>query len=174
VVLGIDPGFRDAGVVAREGTRVLAHRTIHREVDEYGAGAVGVGPRYLAQLVGAVASMKAEFDPVHIAVEGVKRPNPHVKRQNGKSIIDPTHIIATAAGYGAILGVWPEAIVIPPGSNGSAVLGAYPEELVSPAERRGAGWVLRVGGGQLRHVRSAYDVAGLAFIHARVLASLQA
>ncbi|GAB7515151.1 hypothetical protein TSUKUMMB_00260 [Rhodococcus sp. no. 34] len=82
----------------------------------------------------------------------------------GRAAVDPTALLATAEILGAILGFpWTNHVIqIRPNKNGSQPLGTYPGVLVSPGERRKAGWEARIGGGQLRHARSAYDVARLA------------
>lgn len=174
VALGCDPGSVDAGIVVRRGSEVLAHRTVHRAADEDGPRGIGVGPAHLTAVVNAMRELEAEFDPDLIGVEGLRPPNPHQRRRDGNSVINPRYLLGAAAGYGAVLVAFPKATIVPPGKNGSAFLGTYPLELVGPRERNSPGWQLRVGTGKLRHVRSAWDIAGHTYMQARLYAAQQA
>jgi hypothetical protein len=170
VILAVDPGGRWSGLCVRRGLEVLAHAVITRDGDEDGPGGIGVGPVYVGQVVARYAELVAEFHPTVLGVEGLRRPSPHVRRQDGNSLINMTGTLGAAAVYGGIVQAYPTALIVPPGKNGSMPLGAYPAELVGPRERTG-NWRMKVGEGILRHARSAYDVAGSASILARLRAS---
>ncbi|WP_064077827.1 hypothetical protein [Prescottella equi] len=165
-VLGIDPGGRSTGLCLIHGRDVLAHETITHDTQHL----LPVSRNYLRDVVERVNWMRRFnplIDPV-LAVEDVVRPNWHM---NGRAAADPSALLATAAVLGAVLAIDSRGhtvLQVRPKGNGSRPLGAYPAELVSPGERRKPGWQLRIGSGQLRHARSAYDVAlaGQEAIHA--------
>ena len=152
-VLGIDPGARATGLCVLSGDEIIAHRTITS------GGAYFPAQRlYVRDVVTTAVLLHDLYEAELIAIETITRPSWHMK---GRAAVDPTALLATAEVLGAVLGVdWPVNVTqIRPNKNGSQPLGAYPGVLVSPAERRKAGWEARIGGGQLRHARSAYDVA---------------
>ena len=155
-VLGIDPGARATGLCVLSGDRIVAHRTITSEGEIFPAER-----RYVLAVLDAGATLLQIHNVDLVAVETITRPSWHMK---GRAAVDPTALLATAEVLGAVLGVdWPVNVTqIRPNKNGSQPLGTYPGELVSPGERRKPGWENRIGGGQLRHARSAYDVARLA------------
>lgn len=174
-VLGVDPGGRWTGILVRRGVDVLAHVTVTRDTDEdadAGTRGVGVGPAYVADVCIAAAELADVHAVDLVAVESVVAPNPHVNRRNGKATTNPTGALGAAMVYGAILRDWPAAVIVAPAGNGSLPLSAYPPELVSDQERRRG--LNRIGDGKLRHVRSAYDVAGRGPLYARQRASLHA
>lgn len=163
IVLGVDPGAKDTGICVIRGRDILATHTVTTTGDLFPADR-----DYLQAVVHAVASCFGEGawcsiaepnEPTLVAVESITKPNWHMGR--GGAAANPTALLATAEVLGAVLAhPWPVPIVaVPPGKNGSQPLGAYPPELVSAAERRAKNWQLKVGGGKLRHQRSAYDVA---------------
>ncbi|WP_064443954.1 hypothetical protein [Rhodococcus sp. YH3-3] len=155
-VLGIDPGARATGLCVLSGDEIIAHRTITSEGEIFPAER-----RYVLAVLEAGATLLQIHNVDLVAVETITRPSWHMK---GRAAVDPTALLATAEVLGAVLGVdWPVNVTqIRPNKNGSQPLGTYPGELVSPGERRKPGWENRIGGGQLRHARSAYDVARLA------------
>lgn len=157
VLIGIDPGARDTGIIAIfDGTRVVSE-SVHNE-----------GPllpltwSYISQVGRCVDALidEAEGDAV-IKIEGVTAPNWHVAKDAKRgAATNPTGLLGTAQMLGALMGWYGEdAVIVPPRGNGSKPLGAYPLELVSKGERRTKGWELRVGTGKMRHVRSAWDIA---------------
>lgn len=174
VTLGVDPGSKQTGIVVRRGADLLDHVTISRQADERARATVGLPASYLGSLRAAVAGLIDTHPVAVIAIEGVVRPNPHVNagRTRASNIIDPTPIIATAVVLGYLWALHPDAVIVPPGRNGSQPLLAYPRALVSKEETRLG--MHRVGGGKLRHARSAWDVAGSGALTARVQASKQA
>lgn len=141
-VVGVDPGHSETGIVLRLGDELLEHSTVIRDDEPDG--------RYVDR-VNAVVNTRSELHKnCLVAVEGVRAPNPHVGR-----VTNVTGLLGTAIVLGGVLAWWPDALVIPPGGNGSGPLAAYPEAL-RPTRGRGA------GKDNLRHERSAWDVAGAA------------
>jgi len=162
-VLGIDPGGAHTGLCVRVGQNVVGQAVVAAP-DVQSPHGMLCSPAYLAVIREQVLDA-VERGVDLIAVEGVRRPNPHMNRSNGKSIIDPGPLIATGIVLGAVTELAAFLAIpvewVPPGKNGSNPLYAYPEHLVSVGERRHG--LSRVGGSSLlRHVRSAYDVAGMA------------
>ncbi|WNO28428.1 RuvC-like resolvase [Corynebacterium phage PSonyx] len=154
-VLGVDPGGRDTGIILVDGSRVAGCSV--RSPGELLPVDQGYIQAVLAEVGELIASTSGD---VVVCVEGVTRPSWHVQASASYgAAANPTGLIAAAVVLGAVLGAYPGAVVVPPGGNGSRPLGAYPAGLVSDGERRKSGWELRVGGGKLRHQRSAWDVA---------------
>lgn len=162
VWIGIDPGARSTGVTARLDFDVVAWDVVERGADET---EVGPGVDYIRAVLAGIHGMYTTvldtvpaLRMVRFAVEGVRRPNPHVNRRNGKATTDPTAIIGAAMVLGAVLADR-AAIVVPPGGNGSGLLASYPHVLVTDAERRKG--VNRPAGqsATIRHARSAWDVS---------------
>ena len=162
VWVGVDPGSRSTGITARNGHDVVAWDVVERSADET---EVGPGVDYIRAVLAGINSMHTTvldtvpaLRMVRFAVEGVRRPNPHVNRRNGKATTDPTGVIGAAMVLGAVLADL-AAIVVPPGGNGSGLLASYPHALVTDAERRKG--VNRPAGqsAAIRHARSAWDVS---------------
>lgn len=149
IVVGVDPGGRNTGVVVRDGQHCSHGVVVTRRGD-------GVFPdaEYLTQVCEAVAEAItiAGMEAV-VAIEGVVNPNPHMGLSN------PGGIIAAAMVLGAVLTRWPEAVVVRPGGHGSGAIELYPPTLVGARERNGAG--------KMRHARSAWDIAGVGAVVAR-------
>lgn len=153
LVIGVDPGGQHVGIVARRGLdELVAHVTIDRgatEPRDAWARRVAVEVDDLLGVDGGTAEV-----PI-VGIEDVVKPNPHQRRRDGNSLTNLDGILDTAVVLGALLLANPDAILVPPGGNGSNVMDAYPREL-RPTRGRGAGH------DRLRHVRSAWDVAGAA------------
>lgn len=156
-LVGIDPGGRDTGVAVIEWTplapgvpELIASYTVHRAVD---GGELAEVPRsYLVDVQSAISSAIHDYGAVGGGLEGIVKPNPHVNRRNGRSVIDPSGLLATATVVGAIMGRgWSIPIYrVRPRHNGQLFpLNRYPD----PIGTRGKGHDKR------RHERSAYDVA---------------
>lgn len=148
VVLGIDPGGVWTGMTARTVDGYVAHklycRRRHEPIDHYAR-------RVSEHLVTDwLLADDPELIPDIAGIEGLNTPNPHVRVVALQGILD------TAVVFGILLGqlqpTW--AHVIPPGNHGAAFLRAYPPELVGAKEKKGSG--------ELRHCRSAWDIAGAA------------
>lgn len=164
IVVGVDPGAVETGVAIADtrSRRLLGSATFRRGGTWSGAQMVEVPPEYVEAVVaGVLAAIGDDGDPPELlVVEAVKRPSWRVAGKVKPT--DPSAIIATAVVFGALLGrSWRVPLVsCPVGQNGSRPFGHYPDALVSAAERRRSGWELfPAGDGQLRHERSAYDVA---------------
>lgn len=148
-VVGIDPGGRESAVVVRRGPLLVASQVLKRA----GAGKLP-DSRYLGQVVDVAgdyvaANLENGQRPV-VAVEGVEEPSWYM---NGK--VSPANmggLMATCMVLGAIMAVFPDAVVVRPRRHGQAAISAYPEEL-RPV--RGSG----KGKDRLRHARSAWDIA---------------
>ncbi|EGD24683.1 hypothetical protein HMPREF0724_11801 [Prescottella equi ATCC 33707] len=166
VVLGIDPGGRSTGLCLIIGRDVVEHQVVVNAAEKM----LPIELTYVHEVLGAMATMverTALVVDVTIAVEDVVRPSWHMK---GRAAADPSALLATAQILGACVAFDPtmRTVLVRPRGNGSRALGEYPTALVSAAERRKDGWRTRIGTGQLRHARSAYDVAlaGQEAIHA--------
>ena len=154
-VLGVDPGAKATGVVVRTGVELAYGTTAVRDkgetVEQYAAGVVnlvaGITERFTELL---------ENYPL-VAIEGVLAPN--VWNNGERVILHPQSVMDTCLVAGHIAG-WAtaerlEVEWIRPGHNGQGFMGAYPAAL-RPTRGKGA------GKDRLRHVRSAWDVAGAA------------
>ena len=146
VVLGVDPGLNETGLALRQGDAVLRACVVQRaEGQEDGA--------YVTEVAEALAEYAGEHPGLLVCVEGVEEPKWFI--QGKARPVNTRGIIGTATVLGAVLGAFPNAVIVPPGGNGSAPLSTYPAALVGPRETTGTS-------GLLRHARSAYDVAGAA------------
>lgn len=168
IVLGIDPGSATTGLCLVDTNYGTEHG--HGLVATTHSG-LPIGPghtQYAADVLRlATAMLEGTGSAALIAVENLT-PAGGFKRGK-RDPINPQHLVATGvligqllAGLQAIRGVrhmHHPLLLVDPVGNGSKPLGAYPANLVSDGERRTAGWELRVGTGQLRHARSAHDVA---------------
>lgn len=150
VMIGVDPGGRQTGLVVRYGNACLAADLITRDGPE-----VFPGPDYLAEVVEAIGGLVVYASQdlpelagagwPRIAVEGVVHPNGHVR------MINAAGLLGTATVLGAVLAHFPAALVVPPAGNGAGPRSAYPAALWPPTEKRGTG--------RRRHLRSAWDIA---------------
>lgn len=157
--IGVDPGGSETGIVARAGDTLLAHWLIRK------ASSSDYRREMLGALDAAVQHVTRRTDvlPPVLGIESVQAPNPHATK--GKPI-NVTGLLRT----GEVIGWLQQAhatrylrlqlIMVKPGQHGGAPLYAYPGELIGPRERNGAG--------QLRHVRSAWDIAAAAAYEARL------
>lgn len=153
IVIGIDPGAVYTGVSVRnlaEGT-ILLSSTYVRPKDkekEIVSWAVELALKIRSEVVEA-------FPEAKIGIEGISDPKGY---SNGKkSPINPKYIIKAGIVLGALAMAFPEAVIVPPGHNGSSRTG-YPDVLNGrrpkdlPGNAKGAG--------TRNHEKSAYDVAG--------------
>lgn len=156
IVLGVDPGTRSTGLAVRDGGKMLGFTVLTNPRETIFPAARG----WLREVVETATALAEEHGVELIAVESLRRPNWHVK--GGRAAANPTHVIGTAQVLGAVQAMDTEIPIVeaPPGKNGGSPLGVYPEGLVPDGERRKADWQMRVGGGQLRHARSAWDCCG--------------
>lgn len=147
VVVGVDPGGRQTGIVVRYGDTCLAADLLTRDGPETFPKA-----DYLAEVIDAIgglvvyASQEApDAGWPRVAVEGVVHPSGHVR------MINAAGLLGTACVLGAVLAHYPAALVVPPASHGAGPRSAYPAALWPPTEKRGTG--------RRRHLRSAWDIA---------------
>lgn len=155
-VLGIDPGFRYTGIVARDGDVVLSATTLVRPK--------GVeDPFEWATMVCEEARRILFADcpgNTKVAVEGISAPKGF---KNGeRASLDPKFIVFTALVAGAVYIEFKrdDIVVVPPGGNGSQHITHYPPVLVGrrPTDLPGSS----NGAGTRAHEQSAFDVAGKA------------
>jgi hypothetical protein len=108
-------------------------------------------------VVKEVKSILGKFPKtIPVAIEGISDPKGFHRGQ--KAAINPKDIIRAGVVLGALVATWPQAIIIPPGNNGSQHYSHYPADLIGrrPAELPGS----TNGAGTRDHEQSAYDVAG--------------
>lgn len=150
-VVGADPGGRETGLVLCAGKQVLEREVVVRTTKGLLADTA-----YLNKVIDRIHHYRSVAGDDHplLAVEGLVEPNPHL----GLTKVIP--LIATGMVLGAILAVYPDAVVVRPGGHGSRFVTAYPEEL-RPTRGQGKGM------DRLRHTRSAYDIAHAGRIVAR-------
>lgn len=155
-VLGIDPGYRYVGIVARDGDVVLSATTLVR-------------PDSISDPFEWAEAVCAEARVIHfrdcpaetrVAVEGVSAPKGFKNGQ--RASIDPKYILFTGVVAGAVFREFTAEgiIVVAPGGNGSQHQTHYPPSLVNsrPADLPGSS----NKAGTRAHEQSAYDVAGKA------------
>lgn len=157
ITIGVDPGARTTAVVAVD---TATHEPLALVLVRNTGDLLPLPADYLRAVTTDVARMAADHDAELVRVEGVNRPNWHIGGKAKGAATDPTGLLGAAQVLGAVVATAHIPVeIIPPGRNGSAPMGAYPAALVSTGERRTPGWETRTGTGQLRHARSAYDVA---------------
>lgn len=145
LVVGIDPGGRWTGLIARQGDELLDHAVLEHS----GGGGGMVSAEYLVAVVGWVAHW---VDEMEAEIVGIEEATPPSWRIDGEvSPMAPGSLIGLGQVIGAVQAYYPDAIVVP--QSGTAPLSTYPKALVGPRERTGTG-------GKLRHARSAWTVAG--------------
>ena len=152
-VLGLDPGARYTGIVVRDGDVVLYSATLVRDD--------GMGPfewaDYVADECQVILFEKCP-EGTKVGIEGVTVPKGF---KNGKKQpVNPGPILFTGVVAGALKREFKEAVIVPPGGNGSQHITNYPPELVGkrPKDLPGSS----NGAGTRAHEQSAYDVAGKA------------
>lgn len=152
-VLGIDPGSRYTGVVVRDGDAVLFSETLVRPED------MKSGTEWALSVADKVAAIKAEYcSTAPVGIEGISDPKGF---QHGKqAAINPKDIIRAGIVLGALVHLFPDSYIVPPGNNGSLHYSNYPDVLIGrrPADLPGN----NNGAGTRNHEQSAYDVAGKA------------
>ena len=170
-VVGVDPGGRSTGIVLRSRDDVEAVEVIVRDDEED----YRPGSGYLAQVLDVIAAVREKGRsstgrwPI-VAVEDLHRPTGFARgaASGHRTPLDPAALIGVAVVLGAVLGVYPDAIVVPPGKNGSHPLPIYPQALIGGPHNERWPRAEPAGTGVLRHARSAWDVAGNAlFLYAQ-------
>lgn len=139
--MGVDPGGRYTGVITKDHERILSACVLKRTTGDKFPDA-----HYIHEVLDEITTHieVVEF----IALEGIVEPKGRDPEGN-EVIMSAAGLIGTGIIYGAVLSRWPNAVIVPPGGNGSLPDAAYPEEI----RRR-----QRLGG-PTDHARSAYDVA---------------
>lgn len=157
ITIGVDPGGRTTAIVAVDTTTsepvalILVKNT---------GDLLPLPADYLRAVAADVNRMASEHGAELVRVEGVTRPSWHVGGKAKGAATNPTGLLGAAQVLGAVVAATTAPVeVIPPGRNGSLPNARYPVALVGEGERRRPGWETRTGTGQLRHARSAYDVA---------------
>lgn len=145
MLLGVDPGGRETGIVLRDG------RALHRWMLITREGELDAYCKEVADAVGELVAWSS--DPPTIAVEDLVEPSPHMGTVSLKGLL---HTAQVLGGLATLFDV----VRVPPGGHGSGPLKAYPAALVGDREK--------VGAGRLRHCRSAWDIAGYALYSGRV------
>lgn len=151
-VLGIDPGARYTGVVIRDGDVVLHSSTLVRPET------IESGTEWALSCVTQVLEIVQEYGTIPVGIEGISDPKGF---QHGKkAAINPKDIIRAGIVLGALVVVFPNAAIIPPGKNGSKHYSHYPSVLIGrrPSDLPGSSQ----SAGTRGHEQSAYDVAGKA------------
>lgn len=158
IVQATDPGSVTSGLIVRDGRDCLAVELVERGED---------WPSYFDAVLQAFADLYAEFKPQLYAVEGCVAPTPHLGMTAVAPLLDTAQVLGALrmtfqcyvippAGFGKV----PDDLLNLPGERGRQacrdyLLANYPAELVRPRTFRG-------DNDDLRHCRSAWDVAGAA------------
>lgn len=144
--LGVDPGGSHVGIVLRDRSDLVDHMLVERV-----KGNDSMVPRELIDTVlAALRSMRSQHGDFLVAVEDISEPRSHIRGE--RSMLKPRHYIGVASVLGAVLAERQDAVLVPPGGNGSAPLAVYPQAL-RPTRGKGSGT------DRLRHCRSAWDVS---------------
>lgn len=159
VILGVDPGAKETGLVLVRGEDVVdfvipSRPTVTDLVDEAYTALVLEGADALAEVLVSPWAIDA------VAIENLRAPSPHVR------VTNPGPAIAAGVIAGALI-AWADrrrirVLTVSPDGLGSRLLATYPKVLVGPREK-GVG-----RGGVMRHARSAYDAALAARFHLRI------
>lgn len=155
VTIGIDPGSRYTAMVIVEGETVVHASTLVRVGDEEPIPyARKVGKQLQAEITEYLESRSTEV-PVVLGIEGITDPKGFNKGR--RAAINPKDIVRTGVTAGALSVVFPDAIIVRPGNNGSNHISQYPESLTGrrPKDLKGNS----KGAGTRGHEQSAYDVA---------------
>jgi len=147
VILGIDPGARNTGLVVRRREDLLAWELVVRPT-----GTTMPGGAYITQVrlacnrvlndAGLDASLR---DTYVVGIEAVAYWPDH-----GPTRKNQTHLYGTAMVIGSLLARWPNAIVV---ESGRGVADYHPQSYPEPI-RPASG---SKGKDRLRHVRAAWD-----------------
>lgn len=148
--VGVDPGGRHTGVVARAGDQLLYKALVSCTPDI-------TFDWYLAEVVDTVRRARDHARDVLIAhdthprtgllvgVEDINDPTPQMGIASIRGLIDTAQVLGAVAAHFVVTR-------IPPAGHGSNPLSTYPNALVGHETE---------GRGRLRHVRSAWDIAGV-------------
>lgn len=150
-VIGIDPGAKYTGVSVRdlnENIILLSSTYVRPEEIPIVTWAVTLTEIIKNEVI-------ANYPDAKIGIEGISDPKGY---SNGKkSPINPKHIIRAGIVLGALAAAFPNAVIVPPGHNGTSRTG-YPAELNGRRPKTLPGQAKNAG--TRAHEKSAYDVAG--------------
>lgn len=156
--IGVDPGGSETGIVVRAGDVLVAHWLIRKASSS----------DYRRELLGALDAAVQHAtqppwgpQPPALGIESVQAPNPHAtvgRPINVTGLLRTGEVIGWLQQAHATQYLHLTLVMVTPGQHGAAPLYAYPGELVGARERSGTG--------QLRHVRSAWDIAAAAAFEA--------
>lgn len=149
IVLGVDPGSVDTGIVFVDGEDLIAWNTVSRDRK----GGDPIEP-YIEQVCEAVKSIAERLPVDLVGLEECNRPNPHVRMTNPIYQMETKQVIGAVQQLAVTLGL--SLVMVPPKGNGSHPLGFYPVPLRGVKGQRGNGVGAHV------HERSAWDIARLA------------
>lgn len=166
--LAIDPGWRWTAIVQRDGSQLIAHEVIDREVID--PGSTQVSEAYTDAIATRVDQWVRRDPATGLAMEDVTDPV-------GYEFVTPGHLIGLGIAVGALRQRYRGILLVRPGKHGRRPLVSYPEALVTPGERQHAARKATWGrdapqNSVLRHARSAWDVAGAAPTYDRIRAAL--
>lgn len=154
IVVGVDPGGRDTGIVVINTSArsipgmLLRHFTVTNPAKDL----LDTSPAYLMDVNASILMAIRETDAEAVGMEGLRAPSSHIRGE--KSFVRPRDVMAVALVVGSILGrSWPVGLVkIAPGGNGKTLPRTqYPEAIRMAEGGRGSD--------KRRHERSAFDVA---------------
>lgn len=150
MVLGVDPGSRETGLVLRTVDRLVAADVVVRRDNR---SELPTGD-YLTAVVGAIFALHHRGRDVHVALEGIRKPTGFA---GGRARpMNPMGLVGTGVVYGAILAAYPDAAIVAPRKHGEGPRARYPVEI--RMKEGGA------GADRNRHARAAWDIAGSALI----------
>jgi len=180
--IGVDPGARWVGLCARVGREVVDASTVGRDDDGADPTADRLWVEKVLARVDALmathgADAMAAGGTWRVAVEAVVQPKGGVEgRRVPASARVGWNVAQAALIYGSVLAVFPAAIIVAPAHHGErhllrwggsgAAASCYPPELCRYRPREFM--PTDHPSGDRRHERSAYDVAGVAELAARV------
>lgn len=171
--IGVDPGARWSGIVARQGTRLLGWRVI--DVHDLEPGADRPGELTLAAIEATISELGAlAGGTFRVAVEDTVPPNSH--HEGRVSIVQVEPLLRAAEVVGHVRRAFPGTVLVRPHGHGSSALASYLAacpELVTPREhanavRKGTLLARAPQNTTLRHARSAWDVAHSGSVQARI------
>lgn len=161
IVVGVDPGGADTGIVIRRGDLLVWRATTHRRDQPLKAYLAAV-VRDLADSIVGAREFVSDAGGWLLAVEDVVEPKPQIRITNVRglldtaivlgAVLDSVLVLTVACGLGATIDEEMPSVIVRPGRHGQGPLAAYPEEL-RPTRGRG------MGKDKLRHMRSAWDIA---------------
>jgi hypothetical protein len=170
--VGVDPGARWTGIVTRGPADALVHQAVvdRLEVDP---GSTRVTFTYLEAVARAVLDARsAGGEGTPVAVEDVVSPI-------GYEFVRPSDLVGLGVVVGCLIGYFPDAVLVRPGKHGARPLSTYPVELTTPGERahatRRRTWSRPAPrNSEIRHARSAWDVAGAGPVNQKIAAAVTA